>query len=55
MFAFSVLTVNDEHRKPRFTRKRTGYITRQHICQILFKALFESDWYFCNITESRWF
>ena len=34
-FAFCVVTVNDEHTKPRFTRKR-----RRHICQILFKALF---------------
>ena len=30
-FAFCVITVNDEHAKPRFTRKCRGYIYRQNI------------------------
>ena len=39
-FAFCVVTVNDEHTKPRFTRKHRGLIYRWYMRQILFKALF---------------
>ena len=51
-FAFSVVTVNDEHNKPRFKRKRRSLKKfkkgiRPELCLKL--------WYFSNITKSKWF
>ena len=39
MVGFSVVTVNDEHAKPRFKRKRTGEIEGGYMHRIIFKAL----------------
>ena len=56
MFTFSVLTVNDEHTKPRFKGESVGVKFKEGICvKLSLKLWFESDWYFCNITESEWF
>ena len=53
---FSVVTVNDEHMKSSFKRKRSGHIFKEGICaELCLKHWFESDWYFCNIAQSGWF
>ena len=44
-FALCVVTVNDEHAS-----------LRAKLClKLRLKFWFESDWYFCNTTESGWF
>ena len=55
-FACYVVTINDEHMKPRFKIKLTEFKLKDDICTKLGLNLwFESDWYFYNIAESRWF
>ena len=57
-FVFSVVTVNDEHTKLRFKRKRRGmrWAYALGVCAELYlKPWFESDCYFCNNTKSGWF
>ena len=50
-FAFTIVTVNDEHTKPR--SKSAGVKCKEDTCaELCLKLLFESDWYFCNITKS---
>ena len=52
-FIFCVVAVNDEHTKPRFKSKALGVKFKDGICaEICLKLWFESDWYFCNTTES---
>ena len=63
MLAFSVVNVNDEHMKPRFkhvylhgSKESEGVKFKKSICvELCLKLWFESDWYFCKITESEWF
>ena len=55
-FAFCVVTVNDEHAKPRFKRKLIAVKFKDGICtESRLKIWFESDWYFFNVAESGWF
>ena len=55
-FACDVVTINDEHMKPRFKIKLTEFKLKDDICTKLGLNLwFESDWHFCNIAESGWF
>ena len=49
------LCSNDKHMKPRFT-KSVGINYIVSMCtKFCLKLWFESNWYYCNITESRWF
>ena len=50
VFAFRILTVKDEHPKPRFKRKRSVKYKDGLCVKLCLKLWFESDWYFCNIT-----
>ena len=54
-FAFYVVTVNDKHTNLG-AQERVGvkYIDGLY-AKFCLKLWFESDWYFCNMTESRWF
>ena len=54
MIAFCVVTVNNEHTKPRFKSVGVKYIDSIY-AKFFLKVWFESDWYFCNITDLRWF
>ena len=55
-FDFCVGTINDENTKPRFERKLVEVKFNGGICtKLCLKLWFESDWYFYNIAESRWF
>ena len=54
-FAFSVVTVNSEHTKPRFKRKRRVKFKVGIPAELCLKVWFKSNWYFCNITKSGWF
>ena len=54
-FAFSVVTVNYEHTKPRFKRKRRVKFKVGIPAELCLKVWFKSDWYFCNIIKSGWF
>ena len=49
-FAFSVVTVNDEHTKSVEVKFKAGISAK-----LCLKLWFESDWYFSNITRSGWF
>ena len=42
MFVFCVVTVNDEHKKPRLIRRRRGLKYRGHIRRISFQALWQN-------------
>ena len=54
-FTFCVVNVNNEHTKPRFKRK-IEVKSKDDICaKLCLKLWFESEWYFCNVTESEWF
>ena len=54
-FTFYIVTVNDEHAKPRFKRKLTEFRFKEGICtELCLKLWFQRDWYFCNIAESGW-
>ena len=54
-FAFSVVTVNDEHTKPRL-KKILGVNFKEGIfTQFCLKPWFESDWYFGSVPRSAWF
>ena len=53
-FAFTIVTVNDEHTKPR--SKSAEIKCKEGIrAELCLKLLFESDWYFCDITKSGCF
>ena len=55
-FAFSVVTVKDEHTKPLDLKESVEVKFKEGICaKLCLTFWFESDWYFCNITKSRWF
>ena len=49
--------VSEYHKnESRFKRKRVGVRFKDGICaELCLKLWFESNWYFCNITESEWF
>ena len=54
-FAFCVVTVTDKYKNPRF-KKKLGVKSKDGTCaELCLKLWFESDLYFCNITESGWF
>ena len=48
-FAFCVLTVNDEHTKPRFKRKPWVKYQDGMCAKLCLKLWFKCDWYFCKI------
>ena len=53
--AFNGLTFTDEHTR-QTKKKEAGVKYKNDICVgLCLKLLFESDWYFCNITLSGWF
>ena len=56
-FAFCVVNVNDEPCKTKVQKKAQGLVKfKGGVCAELgLKLGFESDWYFCNTTESEWF
>ena len=54
-YPFCVVTVNDEHTKPTFKRKRRVKYKDDISVELCLKLWFESDWYFYNINESGWF
>ena len=49
-FAFCLVTVNNEQMKG--FKESLGVKFKD---ELRLKLWFESDWYFCNITESGWF
>ena len=55
VFAFCVVTVNDKHMEARFKRKCRVKYKDDIRADLCLKVWFESDWYFCNITESGLF
>ena len=54
-FAFSVVTVNDEHTKPRLKKIVRVKFKECIFTQLCLKPWFESDWYFCSVPRSAWF
>ena len=43
-------------RSPQITKEGVGTKFKEGICaEFCLKREFEGDWYFCKITESRWF
>ena len=54
-FAFCVVTINNNHANLG-SRGSIGVKYKDDICgKLSLQLWFESDWYFCNITESGWF
>ena len=52
-FPFCVVTLNDQHTKPRFKNKLVQVKFKECMCtELCLKLWFESDWYFYNIAES---
>ena len=50
-----VVTLNDEHMKPRFQKSLGVKFKDGKSAKLCLKFWFESEGYFCNITESGWF
>ena len=53
MLVFCVVNANDEHTKPWFKTNSFEIKFKDSISlKLCLKLWFESDWYFCSITES---
>ena len=54
-FSFCVATGNHEHTKLKL-KESLGIKCKDSICvELCLKHWFESNYYFCNITEPAWF
>ena len=51
MFAFCVVAVNNKHTGHRFKRKRRVNYEENICAKLCLKLWFESERYFCDITE----
>ena len=52
-FTFCVVTVNQEHTKSSYKRKLMVKFKDSICTKLCLKLWFESEWYFCNISESE--